>query len=464
MGFFHIFTESSLPSTPRALSKTPDSNLDLPIPDDDLDLPNFDSYTKATNDFEINLQKDEKDECCEEEKHEIILETEKCDNHKPILVNNTENLEINEKTDELITESSKTDEIEIKTENETETIKNIINRSESPPSLVLSHEADNSDNEFDDESSAEINNFSVTSLNLEDENPSSKSESSVEPQAPQEQQEHEIQDFELNQPVNDAQPIETNFNQETETVLNCDENESLDEFNSSHENISNSPFVADFSQFGNFESCENNEEEIEIKESLTVSDKNYEDDDDDFDDFQDFAKPNPPTSISEPQPIDDDEDDDDFGDFNDFTQAAPAPQTETPVLPITSPIVLAKPVLNTDLSSMLDSMFPVLHENYDLGEKSDATSQENNVLKNLKEFDTGQATKYQWTNSCSNQSLLGSLGIDSRNVVSIFFLFVIFRDLARPRTRHLQPHLHSFTVRFHVFLGISFLRSMQVSP
>lgn len=273
-------------------------------------------------------------------------------------------------------------------------------------------------------------------MNLEDENPSSKSESSSEPSAPQQeqQQEHEKQDFELNQPVNDcmvndAQPIETNFNQETEIDLNCDENESLDEYNSSHEIKSNSPFVADFSQFGNFESCENNDEEIEIKESFTVSDKNYEDDDDDFDDFQDFAKPIPPTtSISEPQTIDD-EDDDDFGDFNDFTQAAPAPQSniETPVLPITSPIALAKPVLNTDLSSMLNSMFPVVQENDDLCERSDKTCQENHVLKNLKDFDTGQATKYQWSNSCSNQSLLGSLGIDPRNVVSIILL-IVFED------------------------------------
>lgn len=41
-------------------------------------------------------------------------------------------------------------------------------------------------------------------------------------------------------------------------------------------------------------------------------------------------------------------------------------------------------------------------------------------LKNVEETN---ALTYQWSNSTSNNVLLNALGIDSRNIVSIFFSF-----------------------------------------
>lgn len=62
------------------------------------------------------------------------------------------------------------------------------------------------------------------------------------------------------------------------------------------------------------------------------------------------------------------------------------------------------------------------------------------VWEGLKHVEETNALSYQWTNSVSNNALLGSLGIDSRNIVSCFlpkinyiyyyhqFITIIFRD------------------------------------
>ena len=42
------------------------------------------------------------------------------------------------------------------------------------------------------------------------------------------------------------------------------------------------------------------------------------------------------------------------------------------------------------------------------------------IWRSLKSVEETHALTYQWSNSCSNNALLNSLGIDSRNIVSYF--------------------------------------------
>lgn len=42
------------------------------------------------------------------------------------------------------------------------------------------------------------------------------------------------------------------------------------------------------------------------------------------------------------------------------------------------------------------------------------------IWKNIKSVEETNALSYQWSNSSCNNALLNALGIDSRNIVSIF--------------------------------------------
>lgn len=144
-------------------------------------------------------------------------------------------------------------------------------------------------------------------------------------------------------------------------------------------------FVADFSQF---------DAASETPANVVVSDSEIQ-------------------STRDNQPEDDD---DEFGDFSDFQQTEAATEA-----------VIDTTNLNSQFQSALNFMFPKVHNAEEEGEatgdgKIDTKLvQQIQMMEDLKDFETSKALQYQWLNSTSNQYLIRSLGIDSRNIVSLFF-------------------------------------------
>ncbi|XP_059621860.1 uncharacterized protein LOC132265291 isoform X1 [Phlebotomus argentipes] len=102
------------------------------------------------------------------------------------------------------------------------------------------------------------------------------------------------------------------------------------------------------------------------------------------------------------------EDDDEFGDFSDFQQEA----ATTAVIDTTN--------LNSQFLSALDLLFPKAPESADeeaRGVKIDDETAKSQILEDLRDFEASKAIQYQWLNSSSNQCLIRSLGIDSRNIL-----------------------------------------------
>uniref|UniRef100_A0A1B0CQQ3 Aftiphilin clathrin-binding box domain-containing protein n=1 Tax=Lutzomyia longipalpis TaxID=7200 RepID=A0A1B0CQQ3_LUTLO len=108
------------------------------------------------------------------------------------------------------------------------------------------------------------------------------------------------------------------------------------------------------------------------------------------------------------------DDDDEFGDFSDFQQPEAAPTA-----------VIDTNNLNSQFLSALSLMFPKGEEDSPEGAKSTEENtkidtelaQKSQILLDLKDFEASKALQYQWPNSTSNQSLIRSLGIDSRNIL-----------------------------------------------
>ncbi|XP_055686035.1 uncharacterized protein LOC129791723 isoform X2 [Lutzomyia longipalpis] len=108
------------------------------------------------------------------------------------------------------------------------------------------------------------------------------------------------------------------------------------------------------------------------------------------------------------------DDDDEFGDFSDFQQPEAAPTA-----------VIDTNNLNSQFLSALSLMFPKGEEDSPEGTKpteentkiDTELAQKSQILLDLKDFEASKALQYQWPNSTSNQSLIRSLGIDSRNIL-----------------------------------------------
>lgn len=64
-------------------------------------------------------------------------------------------------------------------------------------------------------------------------------------------------------------------------------------------------------------------------------------------------------------------------------------------------------------------MFPATPEQREV-ELKPLIDKANKVWQNVKSVEETNALTYQWANSSSNNVLLNALGIDSRNIVSIF--------------------------------------------
>lgn len=74
------------------------------------------------------------------------------------------------------------------------------------------------------------------------------------------------------------------------------------------------------------------------------------------------------------------------------------------------------------IEDIITNMFPTVSklENIDLKPLIVDTDK---VWEGLKQVEETNALSYQWTNSVSNNALLGSLGIDSRNIVSSQYFY-----------------------------------------
>lgn len=203
----------------------------------------------------------------------------------------------------------------------------------------------------------------------------------------------DFKDFESAIPVN--RPLEThNFIAPVATL------DSPDEFK----------FEADFSNFNAFESSENTTtnsfiENVQGFSSNIGSEKVAE------------------QKIEQKEQIEEFDDDDDFGDFNDFTQA-PAPVVQPPLAQFDNQSLL-KTLKSTNLKEVMDMMFP--QSQTDRQQSLDDEQHENvltddDFVKSLSDFDTTLALGYQYNNSSTSQSLVMALGIDARNIVSIYFI------------------------------------------
>lgn len=182
-------------------------------------------------------------------------------------------------------------------------------------------------------------------------------------------------------------------------------------------------FEADFSQ-AHFPPLESNfasytkETDIPRTDTLETNDE-QNDFDDDFEEFQDFTTAKDTKIESGKQNIEEKivvaEEDDDFGDFNDFQESGGT----SGAVPQTPPINPEK--INDKLKNVLEAMFPVsdiLSANLGGDSSTFPKISDNDLTTNLREIDSAKALEYQWLRSNVKNSLVKSLGIDSRNIVS----------------------------------------------
>lgn len=59
------------------------------------------------------------------------------------------------------------------------------------------------------------------------------------------------------------------------------------------------------------------------------------------------------------------------------------------------------------------------------------------VWESIKNVEETNALTYQWANSSSNNILLNSLGIDSRNIVSNIYLHILFHNQLNVKFKYL---------------------------
>lgn len=216
------------------------------------------------------------------------------------------------------------------------------------------------------------------------------------------------------------QDISNTFDDQTrmDHPLVADEKSNLDNSDGTNESSS---FDVDFSQFNAFPS------ETELSSQWHA--ENNDEEDDDFGDFNDappeFVNDFPTIISAIPQSdFNDGDEDDDFGDFsNHFENTQPTIAT----LPTTVKDVYAK------VDSLLAMMFPSsrleAEECADASEKSSSCSKVesedllNDITLAVRNVDDSKALQHQWLTSTTKGSLVLALGIDSRNIVSIFYLF-----------------------------------------
>lgn len=165
-------------------------------------------------------------------------------------------------------------------------------------------------------------------------------------------------------------------------------------------------FEADFSAFNAFS---------ESKEEVSTFE------------YQNFKAAGSDNSKKDPQLQLEQEDDDDFGDFSDFTQAPDAIQ---PAQFEVRPTAFVKP---ENVNGIIDMMFPPTttscQETTEVVDSDYKTEQQfiknDNFVNKFNDFDSTLALGYLYNNSKASQTLVKSLGIDTRNIVSFDNVFLL---------------------------------------
>ncbi|CAD6230028.1 GSCOCG00006696001-RA-CDS [Cotesia congregata] len=188
--------------------------------------------------------------------------------------------------------------------------------------------------------------------------------------------------------------------------------EKIAEINSLPEEISSSDEINnDYDHFSTYQPFES------VTECKDQSDVNYNDD---FGDFADFSSV-PAAAASQDwtpniqAPVASSQDNDNFDDFDDFFTSSAV--VETPKINIKESIsrIDNKNVANK-IEDIIKSMFPETPEISEVDVKP-LINEADDLWESLKRIEETNALSYQWTNSVSNNVLLGALGIDSRNIL-----------------------------------------------
>lgn len=142
------------------------------------------------------------------------------------------------------------------------------------------------------------------------------------------------------------------------------------------------------------------------------------DDDDGFDDFQDFVTPAVVAPVVE--------DDDDFGDFSEpIYEPSPAAPIAlvTPVLPQPPPPAAPQLSITERVKPLLELMFPS-PQAYTAPHPAKHSPLAELQSLHFGAIEQAHALDYQWACSEMRHSLVRSLAIDSRNIVSVHMIFV----------------------------------------
>ncbi|XP_050596659.1 putative uncharacterized protein DDB_G0282499 isoform X1 [Bombus affinis] len=152
----------------------------------------------------------------------------------------------------------------------------------------------------------------------------------------------------------------------------------------------------------------------EKKEEMLVQD-------DDFGDFTNFSEHTQFEKLDETNVPDKKNEEDDFGDFSDFETTFEQPSVEQSQISLKESIcrIENKSAANK-IEDIITTMFSMDSEQCEI-EIQPLISEVDEVWQSIKNVEETNALTYQWTNSSSNNVLLNSLGIDSRNINSQLF-------------------------------------------
>ncbi|XP_011061761.1 PREDICTED: aftiphilin isoform X2 [Acromyrmex echinatior] len=137
--------------------------------------------------------------------------------------------------------------------------------------------------------------------------------------------------------------------------------------------------------------------------------------DDDFGDFTNFSSTTVEWKSDDAKELKVPEDDDDFGDFSNFETSTDVVETQQFSLKESICRIENKNAANK-IEDIITNMFSVLSEHHEVELKA-LIDKADKVWQNVKSVEETNALTYQWANSSSNNVLLNSLGIDSRNIL-----------------------------------------------
>ncbi|XP_016921198.2 aftiphilin isoform X2 [Apis cerana] len=175
-------------------------------------------------------------------------------------------------------------------------------------------------------------------------------------------------------------------------------------------------------EFGNFKYDSILESSITVNQEFSentveINEKKEETlQDDDFGDFTNFSEHTQFKELGQAN-VCDTKDDDDFGDFNDFETAFEQSIIEQSQINIRDSIcrIENKSAANK-IEDIITTMFSMELEQCEI-EIQSLINKTDKVWESIKNVEETNALTYQWANSSSNNILLNSLGIDSRNIL-----------------------------------------------